>query len=137
MKEQEQNLSRGLKPRHLQLLALGGIIGSGYFLGTGYVLEQAGPAAILSYLLGGLIVLCVMLCLGELAVAKPVASSFIGYAREHISPVWACGVGWAYWVTWIAYVPSEMIAGGIIMNSFVPEVSQVTWAVLLGLLVTA
>lgn len=137
MKEQEQNLSRGLKPRHLQLLALGGIIGSGYFLGTGYVLEQAGPAAILSYLFGGLIVLCVMLCLGELAVARPVASSFIGYAREHISPVWACGVGWAYWVTWIAYVPSEMIAGGIIMNSFVPEVSQVTWAVLLGLLVTA
>lgn len=137
MKEQEQNLSRGLKTRHLQLLALGGIIGSGYFLGTGYVLEQAGPAAILSYVLGGLIILCVMLCLGELAVAHPVASSFIGYTKEHISPVWACGVGWAYWMTWIAYVPSEMIAGGIIMNSFIPEVSQVTWAVLLGLLVTA
>jgi AAT family amino acid transporter len=129
-------LNRGLKMRHLQLIALGGIIGSGYFLGTGYVLEKAGPASIFAYLLGGVIVLCVMLCLAELAVAKPVSGSFIHYAKEHISPAWACGVGWSYWVTWVAYVPSEMIAGGIIMNHFVPEISQVWWAVLFGLIIT-
>ncbi len=132
----EPSMNRGLKNRHLQLISLGGIIGSGYFLGTGYVLEQAGPAAILAYLLGGMIVLCVMLCLAELAVAKPVSGSFVLYAREHISPTWACGVGWAYWLNWIAYVPSEMIAAGIIMNKFIPEVSQVWWAVLFGLIVT-
>ena len=63
-------MNRGLKNRHLQLISLGGIIGSGYFLGTGYVLQQAGPAALLAYLLGGAIVLCVMLCLAELAVAQ-------------------------------------------------------------------
>ncbi len=131
-----QNMNRGLKNRHLQLISLGGIIGSGYFLGTGYVLEKAGPAAILAYLLGGAIVLCVMLCLAELAVAQPVSGSFVTYAREHISDTWACGVGWAYWLNWIAYVPSEMIAAGIIMNNFVPEVSQLWWAVLFGLLVT-
>lgn len=132
----EPSMNRGLKNRHLQLISLGGIIGSGYFLGTGYVLEKAGPAAILAYLLGGIIVFCVMLCLAELAVAKPVSGSFVTYAQEHISPTWACGVGWAYWLNWIAYVPSEMIAAGIIMNKFVPEVSQVWWAVLFGLIVT-
>lgn len=62
-------MNRGLKNRHIQLISLGGIIGSCYFLGTGYVLEQAGPASILAYLLGGIVVLCVMLCLAELAVA--------------------------------------------------------------------
>lgn len=132
----ESKMNRGLKNRHLQLISLGGVIGSGYFLGTGYVLEKAGPAAILAYLLGGVIVLCVMLCLAELAVEKPVSGSFVTYAREHISPTWACGVGWAYWTTWVAYVPSEMIAAGIIMNNFIPEVSRLWWAVFFGLLVT-
>ena len=132
----ESKMNRGLKNRHLQLISLGGVISSGYFLGTGYVLEKAGPAAILAYLLGGVIVLCVMLCLAELAVEKPVSGSFVTYAREHISPTWACGVGWAYWTTWVAYVPSEMIAAGIIMNNFIPEVSQLWWAVFFGLLVT-
>ena len=132
----ESKMNRGLKNRHLQLISLGGVIGSGYFLGTGYVLEKAGPAAILAYLLGGVIVLCVMLCLAELAVEKPVSGSFVTYAREHISPTWACGVGWAYWTTWVAYVPSEMIAAGIIMNNFIPEVSQLWWAVFFELLVT-
>ena len=132
----EEKMNRGLKNRHLQLISLGGVIGSGYFLGTGYVLEQAGPAAVLAYLLGGIIVLCVMLCLAELAVDKPISGSFVTYAREHISPTWACGVGWAYWLTWVAYVPSEMIAAGIIMNLFLPAVSQLWWAVFFSLLVT-
>lgn len=132
----ESKMNRGLKNRHLQLISLGGVIGSGYFLGTGYVLEQAGPAAILAYLLGGVIVLCVMLCLAELAVEKPISGSFVTYARENISPTWACGVGWAYWITWVSYVPSEMIAAGIIMNNFLPEVSQLWWAVLFSLAVT-
>ena len=89
----ENKMNRGLKNRHLQLISLGGVIGSGYFLGTGYVLEKAGPASILAYLLGGVIVLCVMLCLAELAVEKPVSGSFVMYAKENISSTWACGVG--------------------------------------------
>ena len=132
----EQSMNRSLKNRHLQMISLGGIIGSCYFLGAGYAIEQAGPAIILSYLFGGAIVLCVMLCLAELAVAKPISGSFVTYARENISSTWACGVGWAYWLNWMAYVPSEMIAAGIIMNNFVPAVSQLWWAILFGLLVT-
>ncbi|MDO7788567.1 amino acid permease [Desulforamulus aquiferis] len=131
-----QELQRGLKARHLQLIALGGIIGSGYFLGTGYVIDSVGPAASLAYLLGGLIVLCVMLCLGELAVAVPISSSFVTYANDFISPSWACGVGWSYWLTWVTYVPAEMIAAGIIMNFFFPSVGTLWWAVFFGLIIT-
>ena len=129
-------MKRGLKLRHLHLIALGGIIGSGYFLGTGYVLSKAGPSAIFAYLLGGIIVLSVMMCLGELAVFRPISSSFITYARDYISPAWACGVGWSYWVTWVTYVPTEMIAAGIIMNKFIPAVDTAWWAVLFGLIIT-
>lgn len=118
------------------MISLGGIIGSCYFLGAGYAIEQAGPAIILSYLFGGIIVLCVMLCLAELAVAEPISGSFVSYAKKNISSTWACGVGWAYWLNWMAYVPSEMIAAGIIMNNFVPEVSQLWWAIFFGLIVT-
>ena len=132
----ESTMKRKLKHRHLQFISLGGVIGSGYFLGTGYVLEQAGPAAMISYLLGGIIVLAVMLCLAELAVEKPLSGSFVVYARENISATWACGVGWSYWVTWVSYVPSEMIAAGIIMNGFFPEIGTIWWAVFFGLIVT-
>ncbi|EKU71960.1 hypothetical protein HMPREF9161_00645 [Selenomonas sp. F0473] len=129
-------MQRKLKHRHLQLISIGGVIGSGYFLGTGYVIEQAGPASVISYLLGGLIVLAVMLCLAELAVEQPLSGSFVVYARENISAAWACGVGWSYWVTWVSYVPSEMIAAGIIMNGLLPEVGTIWWAVFFGLIVT-
>lgn len=136
MAEEKRELKRALQSRHLQLIALGGIIGSGYFLGTGYVIENAGPGAFLAYLLGGFLVLCVMYSLGELAVALPVSSSFIQYANDYISPSWACGVGWSYWVTWVSYVPSEMIAAGIIMSNFFPMISPVIWAILFGMFVT-
>ncbi|GAB6181535.1 amino acid permease [Desulfotomaculum defluvii] len=132
----EDGLQRGLKSRHLQLIALGGIIGSGYFLGTGYVIDSAGPAAFLAYLLGGLIVLCVMLCMGELAVAIPISGSFVTYANDFISPSWACGVGWSYWLTWVFYVPAEMIAAGIIMNNFFPGIDTIYWAIAFGLIIT-
>jgi amino acid transporter, AAT family len=128
----QRTLRRELKPRHLQLIAIGGIIGSGYFLGTAEVLGKVGPAAVLAYALGGIIVVCVMLCLGELAVAHPVAGSFITYFRQLISPAWACGVGWSYWLTWAAYVPAEMIAAGIIMESFVPALDQFWWSLIFG-----
>jgi AAT family amino acid transporter len=129
-------LKRGLKPRHLQLIALGGIIGSCYFLGTGYVVESTGPAAMFAYLLGGLLVYMVMMCLGELAVHIPISGSFVNYANDFISPTWGCGVGWSYWTTWVTYVPSEMIAAGIIMHTFVPAIPTVYWALFFGLLIT-
>ncbi|MBM3463496.1 MAG: amino acid permease [Armatimonadetes bacterium] len=135
--EGQGELQRGLKPRHLQLIALGGIIGSAYFLGTGQLVLDIGPAAVVSFMLGGLLVWMVMVCLGELAAHIPSTGSFVQYANEYISPTWGCGVGWSYWINWVAYVPSEMIAAGLIMNNFVPSVPVFAWATLFGVIITA
>lgn len=110
--------SRRLKDRHVQLIALGGIIGSGYFLGTGEVINLVGPAVFIAYILGGLIIFLTMLCMGELAVAIPISGSFVTYTADFISPSVACGVGWSYWISWVAYIPAECVAGGIIMELF-------------------
>jgi AAT family amino acid transporter len=126
---------RALKDRHIQLIALGGIIGSGYFLGTGAVIHDVGPSVCLAYLLGGLIIYLTMLCMGELAVAIPISGSFINYTADFISPSLACGVGWSYWISWVAYIPAECLAGGIIMEYFT-SVNSYAWAIGFGLLIT-
>jgi AAT family amino acid transporter len=126
---------RGLKDRHVQLIALGGIIGSGYFLGTGEIINQVGPAAFLAYIFGGIVVYLIMLCMGELAVAIPISGSFVTYAAEFISPSIACGVGWSYWVSWVSYIPAECIAGGIIMEHFT-GINSYIWALAIGSLIT-
>ncbi len=126
---------RGLKDRHVQMIALGGIIGSGYFLGTGAVVNDVGPSVFIAYMLGGLIIYLTMLCMGELAVAIPISGSFITYTADFISPTVACGVGWSYWISWVAYIPAECIAGGIIMQHFT-GINGYVWAVCFGLLIT-
>ncbi len=128
-------LHRGLKSRHVMLIALGGIIGSCYFLGTGAVISQVGPGVFLAYILGGFIVYLTMLCMGELAVAIPVSASFITYAARFISPTFACGSGWSYWINWVVYIPAECVAAGIIMHLFT-GVNGYIWAVSFGLLIT-
>lgn len=132
---QDGGYRRALKDRHIQLIALGGIIGSGYFLATGAVINQVGPSVFLAYILGGLIIYLTMLCLGELAVAIPISGSFINYAADFISPSVACGVGWSYWISWVAYIPAECVAGGIIMEYFT-GVDGYVWAICFGLLIT-
>lgn len=119
----------------MQLIALGGIIGSCYFLGTGEVIHLVGPSVFLAYLLGGVIIYLTMLCMGELAVAIPISGSFVTYSSDLISPAFACGVGWSYWINWIAYIPAECIAGGIIMELFT-GVNGYIWAVCFGLMIT-
>ncbi|MFA6119054.1 MAG: amino acid permease [Parachlamydiales bacterium] len=127
---------RGLKSRHVSFIALGGIIGSSFFLGTGYVLNQVGPFAFIAYALGGLITFLTMACLAELSVAVPIHGSFVRYASKFISPSWGCGVGWSYWINWVVYIPSECIAAGILMHSFVPELPVYLWSVIFGILIT-
>jgi AAT family amino acid transporter len=134
-KPDDGEFRRALKARHVQLIALGGIIGSGYFLGTGAVINQVGPSVFLAYILGGLIIYLTMLCMGELAVAIPISGSFINYTADFISPAFACGVGWSYWISWVAYIPAECVAGGIIMEHFT-GVNGYVWAVAIGLLIT-
>lgn len=136
MKVQLNDLQRGLKSRHISLIALGGIIGSSYFLGTGYIVNQVGPCAFLAYILGGVISFITIACLAELAMAIPMPGSFVSYATKFISPSWACGVGWSYWISWVVYIPSECLAAGILMNHFIPEVSEPLWTIAFGLIIT-
>lgn len=127
---------RGLKQRHLNLIALGGVIGSAYFLGSGYLLQQVGPCAFLAYAFGGFITYLTMMCLAELSVAVPGSGSFVRYAARFVNPTWACGVGWSYWINWVIYIPSECLAAGLIMNAMLPMVSEFVWAMLFGLIFT-
>jgi len=129
-------LQRGLKKRHISMIALGGIIGSSYFLGTGIIFEAVGPMAFLAYIGGGIITYLTMACLAELTVSAPVSGSFITYSKKYISRTWACGIGWSYWVCWVVYIPAECLAGGILMNNFDPAVHPYIWALLFALLIT-
>src|SRR5918994_617117 len=97
----ENQLKRSMKSRHLFMISLGGVIGTGLFLSSGYTINQAGPGGtILAYLVGGLIMYLVMLCLGELTVAMPVTGSFQTYATKYIGPATGFTIGLMYWLTW-------------------------------------
>lgn len=126
MERQTQNeaLSRGLSDRHIQLISIGGAIGVGLFLGSATAIQAAGPALILSYALGGIIIFFVMRALGELILYKPVAGSFSTYANELIGP-WAGFItGWTYWFMWVVTGMAEITAVGIYVNTWFPQVPQ-------------
>ncbi|MDI3257703.1 MAG: amino acid permease [Kyrpidia sp.] len=121
---EQPELARGLKERHLQLIALGGAIGVGLFLGSARAIHLAGPALTLSYLAGGLVIFLIMRALGELALYKPVAGSFSTYAEEFVGP-WAGFVtGWTYWFMWITTAMAEITAVGVYVRYWFPAVPQ-------------
>lgn len=134
--EKSFKLKKALKERHINMIALGGIIGSSYFVGTGYTMNQMGPSCCLAYVLGGFITLLVMSCFTEMILAKPCEGSFINYSKTFISPTVASGVGWSYWFSWVVYVPSECIAGGLLMKHLIPSVPIQVWILSLGLIVS-
>ncbi len=125
-------LQRSLKNRHLQMIALGGIIGASLFIGSGAVIETVGPAAVLSYAIGGLIVVLVMRMLGEMATAEPTQGSFMEYARVSLGEWAGFTVGWLYWYFWVGVVAFEAVAGAEILQPLLPSVPQ--WAFSLALL---
>lgn len=91
---EDAGLARGLKNRHLQMIAMGSCIGTGLFLGSGESVQLAGPSALLGYIVAGAVIFLIMRMLGEMAVAHPVAGSFSAYAREFIGPVAGFVAGW-------------------------------------------
>jgi len=113
-------LSRSLRPRHMAMISIGGIIGAGLFVGSSAAIAATGPAIVLSYLLTGVLILLVMRMLGEMAVALPNVRAFTEFARTGLGP-WAGFVaGWLYWYFWIIVVPVEAIAGANILHSWIP-----------------
>src|SRR5580698_1847406 len=126
-----QQLSRSLRPRHVAMISIGGIIGAGLFVGSSVAIAATGPAAVLSYLLTGVLVLLVMRMLGEMAVALPTTSSFTEFARVGLGP-WAGFIcGWLYWYFWIIVVPVEAIAGANILHHWLPQVPTLALGIVL------
>jgi amino acid transporter, AAT family len=123
-KKRNEKLKRGLSERHIQLIAIGGAIGVGLFLGSAKAIKAAGPALILAYALGGLVIFLVMRALGELALYKPISGSFSAYAEEFIAP-WAGFVtGWTYWFLWVVTGMAEITAIGLYVKYWFPDIPQ-------------
>ena len=118
--EQEVTLRRDIKGWQVGMIALGGVIGSCYFLGVGWTISVMGPAVILAYGLVGFIVYGLMIAYGELLVNLPRKGSFVAYTNEFLGGPVSVGFGWAFWFNWVAYVPSEAIAVSIVLNSLIP-----------------
>ncbi|WP_067531366.1 amino acid permease [Nocardia crassostreae] len=116
---EQQGLRTGLRRRHMTMLAIGGAIGAGLFVGSGSVIGTAGPAAILSYAAAGLLVLCVMRALGEMVVARPVAGSLAEYSRMALGPFAGFTIGWLYWYLYVILVGAEAVAGAAILASWI------------------
>ena len=110
------DLKRGLKQRHLTMIAIGGVIGAGLFVGSGVVINETGPAAFLSYLITGVLIILVMRMLGEMATANPSTGSFADYARRALGGWAGFSVGWLYWYFWVIVVGFEATAGAKIIQ---------------------
>ncbi|WP_289139297.1 amino acid permease [uncultured Brevibacillus sp.] len=131
--EQQNELKRSMSSRHLFMISLGGVIGTGLFLGSGYTISQAGPiGTILSFLVGGFIMYLTMLCLGELTVAMPVSGSFQTYMTRFVSPSLGFGVGWLYWLGWAVTVALELLSSGLLMQRWFPDSPVWMWCAIFG-----
>ncbi|MEJ7631804.1 MAG: amino acid permease [Rubrobacteraceae bacterium] len=137
-RSQEQgHLQKGLKRRHMTMISLGGIIGAGLFVGTGPMLNAAGPATILTYLLTGTLLVLVMRMLGEMAVAQPTVGSFSDYGRLALGNWAGFSIGWLYWYFWAIVVGFEATVAAGILGQYVPVVPPWLIALSLVLLLTA
>ena len=122
---QEGDLKRGLKNRHIQLIALGGAIGTGLFLGIGQTIKMAGPAVLLGYALGGFIAFLIMRQLGEMVAEEPVSGSFSFFANKYWNGFAGFLAGWNYWVLYVLVSMAELTAVGLYVQFWWPEIP--TW----------
>ncbi|MFG3254614.1 amino acid permease [Streptomyces sp. NPDC048172] len=123
----------GLKQRHMTLIALGGVIGAGLFVGSGVVISETGPASIVSFLLAGGLAILVMRMLGEMAVARPAVGSFYSYARLALGSWGGFTIGWLYWYFWVNVVALEAVTGATIIHAWLPGIDL--WVISLCLMV--
>src|SRR5919112_2275673 len=135
----QSGLQHSLKQRHMTMIALGGVIGAGLFVGSSVVIRSAGPAAIISFLITGVLVILVMRMLGEMAVAMPAVGSFYEYARlawgDRVKMGELAGflTGWMYWYFWVIVVALEAVAGATLLKYWLPDVPS--WIFTLTLIV--
>lgn len=112
-------LKTGLKKRHLTMLSMGGVIGAGFFVGLSGIINQAGPGAVITCAICGIIVFLVMRMLGEMAVAKPCTGSFTEYARMALGDWAGFTTGWLYWYFWVIVVGIESVVGATLLSRWI------------------
>ncbi|HEM6405691.1 TPA: amino acid permease [Streptococcus suis] len=134
--ENQGTFNREMNSRHLQMLSIGGVIGTGLFLSSGYTIAQAGPfGAVAAYLFGAIMVYLVMFSLGELSVAMPVTGSFHTYATKFISPGTGFMVAWMYWLCWVVALASQFVGAAQLMQRWFPSVPIWIFATIFAVIV--
>ncbi|MBV8743173.1 MAG: amino acid permease, partial [Sinobacteraceae bacterium] len=123
-----------MRPRHVSMITIGGIIGAGLFVGSGVAIAAAGPAIILSYALTGALVLLIMRMLGEMAVEMPQVRSFTEFTRAGLGNWAGFSVGWLYWYFWVVVIPVEAIAGAGVIQRWLPLPTWEIGTVLMALM---
>ncbi|MGM7723713.1 amino acid permease [Metabacillus sp. Hm71] len=121
---EEQKLSRGLKNRHVQLIAIGGAIGTGLFLGAGKSIHLAGPSILFAYLITGVICFLIMRSLGELLLTNLNYHSFVDFVGDYLGNMAAFITGWTYWFCWICIAMADLTAVGLYTQYWFPSVPQ-------------
>jgi amino acid transporter, AAT family len=132
-----QHLQRSLSPGQLTMIAIGGAIGTGLFLGSGLAIGMAGPAVLLSYVIAAGIALLVMGCLAEMTVAHPISGSFGAYAGHYLGPLAGYVVRYCYWSGMVLGVGTDLTAIAIYMRLWFPSVPGVVWMVICALALIA
>ncbi|MFE5603551.1 amino acid permease [Streptomyces coelicoflavus] len=130
-------LQAGLKNRHLTMIAIGGVIGAGLFVGSSSGIATAGPGILLSYALVGTLVVLVMRMLGEMSAANPTSGSFSAHADRALGPWAGFSIGWLYWFFWVVVLAVEATAGAKILEGWIPAVPQWGWALIVMVVLTA
>ncbi|MEU3494259.1 amino acid permease [Kitasatospora cineracea] len=131
------HLKAGLKNRHLSMIAIGGVIGAGLFVGSGAGIAATGPGILLSYTLAGALVVLVMRMLGEMAAADPQSGSFSAYADRALGRWAGFTIGWLYWFFWVVVLAVEATAGAKILHNWMPGVPQWGFALIVMAVLTA
>jgi D-serine/D-alanine/glycine transporter len=121
---QEQKLARGLKNRHVQLIAIGGAIGTGLFLGAGKSIHLAGPSILFAYIITGMICFLIMRSLGELLLTNLEYHSFVDFVQDYLGNMAAFITGWTYWFCWISIAMADLTAIGLYTQYWFPSVPQ-------------
>lgn len=120
----KNELSRSLTHRHVQMIAIGGAIGTGLFLGSGSAIQKAGPSLILAYLIAGIFCFFMMRAIGELVLSDLSKTSFIEFISEYMGKRWEFIIGWTYWLCWISLAMADLTASGIYIRYWFPNVPQ-------------
>lgn len=123
-KDQTNSLSRSLKSRHIQMIAIGGAIGTGLFLGSGSAIHTSGPSIILSYLIVGIFCFLLMRGIGELLLSDTSKHSFLDFVKMYLGDRWEFVTGWTYWFCWISLAMADLTATGIYIKYWFPGVPQ-------------